>query len=322
MAEIRHNWTLAELQALHEQPLFALISKAHHLHARFHDPREIQLCTLLSIKTGGCTEDCKYCAQSARNPTSLAPARLLKFEEVMQAARQAKANGATRFCMGAGWREVTDGKAFENILQMIKGVKALGLEVCCTLGMLEKQHAEALKAAGLYAYNHNLDTSERYYPSIVTTRSYQSRLDTLQILEDTGISVCCGGILGLGETAQDRLELLLALCTRNPHPDSVPVNKLCPIPGTPLQHAAPLPIWEMVRIIAIARLCMPKALIRLSAGRKEMSMQEQALCFFAGANSIHLGEKLLTVGNTSVDADAAMFATLGLKPRPAGKRSG
>lgn len=319
---IRSDWKIEELHDLHALPLMELISKANYLHALYHKPGEIQLCTLLSIKTGGCAEDCRYCAQSTHYNTAVTPEPLMKYEQVMEEAKRALDRGATRFCMAVGWRHVKNGHAFNEILRMVKDINALGLEVCTTLGMLNLPQAQALKDAGLYAYNHNIDTSERFYPSIITTRTFQDRIDTLDILDKIGMSVCCGGILGLGETAEDRLSMLHTLCTRSIHPDSVPINRLTPIPGTPLQDQPQLSIWEMCRMIAITRLVMPKAMVRLSSGRQTMSFEDQALCFLAGANSIHMGEKLLTIANKPVDKDTEMFALLELTPRPAYEREG
>ncbi len=314
---VRCDWTLEELQDFYEMPLLQLISKSNLLHSQFHEPSKVQVCSLISIKTGGCPEDCKYCAQSSRYQTSVSAQPMMQYEQVLNDAKKAVEQGATRICLGAAWREVRDNKQFEDVLCMIKGIADLGVEVCCTLGMLKEHQAKRLKEAGLYAYNHNLDTSEKYYKSIITTRTYQDRLNTLDIAEKANLSTCCGGILGLGETPQDRLELLLTLARRNPHPESVPINRLSPIPGTPLEDQPKITVWEMVRIIAIARIAMPKAMIRLSSGRNEMSFEEQALCFVVGANSIHAGEKLLTVANTSIDKDEQMFQLLGLKKQPA-----
>lgn len=314
---IRHDWTIEELQELYAMPLLELISKSHLLHTQFHHPAEIQVCSLISIKTGGCPEDCKYCAQSSRYQTSVSAQPLMQYESVLSAARKAIAAGASRICLGAAWREVRDGKQFDEVLRMIKGVADLGVEVCCTLGMLKEGQAERLKEAGLYAYNHNLDSSEKFYKTIITTRTYQDRLNTLDIVQKTGLSVCCGGILGMGETVLDRLELLLTLCTRNPHPDSVPFNRLICIPGTPLEDQPKASPWELVRIVAVARILLPQAMLRLSCGRIELSYESQALCFLAGANSIHAGERLLTLPNPSIDKDEEMFALLGLKKRPA-----
>lgn len=314
---IRHNWTLQELQTLHALPLLELLSTSHQVHRNYHCITEIQVCSLISIKTGGCPEDCKYCAQSSRYQTSIQAQPMMRYEQVMQEAKKAIDRGATRVCLGAAWREVRSSRQFEDILQMIKGITELGVEVCCTLGMLKEEHAKQLKNAGLYAYNHNLDSSEKFYKHFVTTRTYQDRLDTLEKVEQAGLSVCCGGILGIGEEPEDRLEMLLTLCTRPLHPESVPINRLSHVPGTPLAEQPPVSLWEMLRIIAIARITMPKSMIRLSAGRIELSYEAQALAFFAGANSIFAGEKLLTVANTSLDQDEEMFTLLGLKKRPA-----
>lgn len=314
---IRYDWTIQELQELHALPLLELISKAHLVHTQYHEAAEVQVCSLISIKTGGCPEDCKYCAQSSRYQTSVSAQPLMQYEEVLNEAKKAIDRGATRVCLGAAWREVRDNKQFDDVLRIIKGVTDLGVEVCCTLGMLKEHQAKRLKEAGLYAYNHNLDSSEKFYKTIITTRTYQDRLDTLDIAEKADLSVCCGGILGMGEDTSDRLELLLTLCTRNPHPGSVPINKLSQIPGTPLAEQPKISVWEIIRAIAIARVTMPAAMVRLSCGRIEMSTEEQALCFLAGANSIFAGEKLLTVANNPIDRDEEMFQLLGLKKRPA-----
>lgn len=313
----RSNWTFRELQDLHSKPLLKLIMEAMEIHKKHHKIGEIQICHLISIKTGGCSEDCKYCAQSSRYQTNIKAKSMMKYEEVIAAAKKAIARGATRVCLGAAWRGVRDNRQFDEALRMVKEIANLGVEVCCTLGLLNKLQAEKLKQAGLYAYNHNLDSSERFYKTIITTRSYQDRLKTLDIVEKSGISVCCGGIIGMGETQEDRLKLLLTLACRTPHPESVPINQLSPIPGTPLENQPKLSSWELIRMIAIARILMPKSMIRLSAGRIELSYQQQALCFLSGANSIFAGEKLLTVGNTPADSDEEMFTLLGLKKRPA-----
>jgi biotin synthase len=315
--EIRYDWTIEELKQMHDLPLLDLISKSNHIHVHNHNPSEIQVCSLISIKTGGCSEDCKYCAQSSRYQTSVIAQRMMSLPEVVKEAQRAIERGATRICLGAAWRELRDSKQFEDILQMIKAITGMGVEVCCTLGMLKEHQAARLKEAGLYAYNHNLDSSENFYKTIITTRTYQERLATLDIVEKVELHVCCGGIVGMGESSEDRLELLHTLCRRKPHPESVPVNRLSQIPGTPLQNQPKISVWEMIRIIAVARIVMPKAMIRLSAGRIEMSYEEQTLCFLAGANSIFAGEKLLTVANTSLDRDEEMFQLLGLKKRPA-----
>ncbi|MDR3623524.1 MAG: biotin synthase BioB [Chlamydiales bacterium] len=314
---IRHDWTIEELKQLYAMPLLELIAKSNLFHNQFHEPTQVQVCSLISIKTGGCPEDCKYCAQSSRYQTSVSAQLMMQYKTVLNEAKKAAERGATRVCLGAAWREVRDSKQFEEVLQMVKGVTDLGVEVCCTLGMLKENQAEQLKEAGLYAYNHNLDSSEKFYKTVITTRTYQDRLNTLDIVEKANLNVCCGGILGLGEEPIDRLELLLTLCRRNPHPESVPINRLSQIPGTPLENQPKVSIWEMVRVIAVARIVLPEAMIRLSCGRIEMSYEQQALCFLAGANSIFAGEKLLTVANTPVDKDEEMFQLLGLKKQPA-----
>lgn len=318
---IRYDWTLDELEQLYAMPLLELVTKSNHIHSQHHEPGEVQLCTLISIKTGGCPEDCKYCAQSSRYQTSVSAQPMMQYEEVLSDAKKAAERGATRVCLGAAWREVRDSKQFEEVLQMVKGITDLGLEVCCTLGMLKEHQAQRLKEAGLYAYNHNLDSSENFYKTIITTRTYQDRLNTLDIAEKANLSVCCGGILGMGEDPVDRLQLLHTLCTRNPHPESVPINRLSQIPGTPLEDQPKVSIWDMIRMIAVARIVMPEAMVRLSAGRIEMSYEQQALCFLAGANSVFAGEKLLTVANNPIDTDEEMFHILGLKKRPAFAKS-
>lgn len=314
---VRYDWTIEELEELYAMPLLELIAKSNHLHNRFHEPAQVQVCSLISIKTGGCPEDCKYCAQSSRYQTSISAQPMMQYETVLNEAKKAAERGATRICLGAAWRAVRDSKQFEEVLQMVKGITDLGIEVCCTLGMLKEHQAERLKEAGLYAYNHNLDSSEKFYKTIITTRTYQDRLNTLDIAEKANLSVCCGGILGMGEDPIDRLELLLTLSKRNPHPESVPINRLSQIPGTPLANQPKVSIWEVVRAIAVARIVLPESMVRLSAGRIEMSYEQQALCFLAGANSIFAGEKLLTVANTPIDRDDEMFQLLGLKKRPA-----
>jgi biotin synthase len=304
--------TLTELRAVYERPLLDLILQAAAVHRAHHDPADIQRCALLSIKTGGCSEDCGYCAQSARYKTGVEATPLMTVEEVRQRAEQARALGATRFCMGTAWREPRDGPAFERILEMIRVVRGLGMEACVTLGMLTEQQARRLHEAGLTAYNHNLDTSRRHYPNIVSTRSYDDRLRTLRAVQAAGIAVCCGGILGMGESEEDRLMLLAELAALDPPPESIPINCLMPISGTPLENAAPVDPVELVRLIATTRIAFPKARVRLSAGRDRMGRELQVLCFLAGANSIFFGEKLLTASNPSADADADLFRTLGL----------
>ncbi len=315
--KITSAWSREEVAEIYRRPLLALIQQAAAIHQRFHKPGEVQACTLLSIKTGGCPEDCAYCAQSVRYQTPAQVHKLLPIEEVVEAARAAKAAGATRFCMGAAWREVRTNRDFEKVLEMVRQVRALDLEVCGTFGMLTPDQAIALKEAGLTAYNHNLDTSEKHYRHIITTRTYKDRLDTLRAAREAGLTLCTGGILGLGETEEDRIDLLHTLCTLDPHPESVPVNALVPIPGTPLAQQTPPSIWELVRMIAAARLLMPKSRIRLAAGREGLSLEAQALCFVAGANSIFLGDKLLTTPNAPPSQDQKLFDLLGIAPQPA-----
>lgn len=319
MSEIRNNWTRQEIQEIYDSPLMDLIYRGATMHRKYHEAGEVQVCTLLSIKTGGCPEDCAYCPQAARYHTEVKAHKLLDVDTVLNNAREAKDNGSTRFCMGAAWREVRDNRDFDKVIDMVKGVSGMGLEVCCTLGMLTDEQARKLKDAGLYAYNHNLDTSEEHYGEIISTRGYQDRLDTLESVRNAKISVCSGGIIGMGESHSDRVGMLHTLATLPEHPESVPVNALVPVEGTPLEKQPRVPVWDMVRMIATARIIMPKAMVRLSAGRVTMSMEEQALCFLAGANSIFAGDKLLTTPNPEVDKDKEMFQTLNLKPREAYK---
>jgi len=313
--EVRNDWTIDEVSEIYHQPILELIYKASVIHKKYQATGEVQVCTLLSVKTGGCPEDCSYCPQAARYNTGVDAHKLMKYEEVVDKALIAKNAGSTRFCMGAAWRDVRDGRDFDNVIDMVKGVNALGLEVCCTLGMLTETQAARLKEAGLYAYNHNLDTSDEHYSEVISTRTYKDRLETLDNVEKAGISVCCGGIIGLGETDADRIKLLQTLATREKHPESVPVNALVAVEGTPLAGSQKVQTWEMVRMIATARILMPQSMVRLSAGRNEMNIEQQALCFMAGANSIFTGEKLLTTPNPDFSEDKKMFETLGLKPR-------
>jgi biotin synthase len=304
---------LAELELAYRQPFFELISRARVVYLEHWERSEVQLCTLLSIKTGGCSEDCGYCAQSAHHATGLQRENLLTKEQVMTVARRAKANGSTRFCMGAAWKGVRSGDPrFLRVLDMVREVSQLGMEVCVTLGQLARQEAEALREAGVTAYNHNIDTSEDYYPEIVSTHTFQDRLDTIRAVQEARLSLCCGWIIGMGETELDRLKMLEVLSNLEPGPESVPINCLVPIPGTPLAEQAPVDTFELIRLIATARIAMPKAKIRLSAGRTRLSREAQALCFFAGANSIFYGDKLLTTGNPGVDEDRALLRSLGL----------
>ncbi|MDA0193787.1 MAG: biotin synthase BioB [Bacteroidetes bacterium] len=313
--EIRNDWTTEEISEIYHSPVLELIYRAATVHRKFNDPSEVQVCTLLSVKTGGCPEDCSYCPQAARYHTDVEVHKLLEVDEVLDNAKAAKESGSTRFCMGAAWREVRDNSDFDKVLEMVKGVNRMGLEVCCTLGMLTEDQAKKLKEAGLYAYNHNLDTSEAFYDEIISTRTYDDRLETLENVRTAKISVCSGGIIGMGETTQDRIGMLHTLSTLPEHPESVPVNALVPVPGTPLEDQENVSVWEMVRMIASARILMPKSMVRLSAGRIRMTTEEQALCFLAGANSIFAGDKLLTTPNPEVNQDKAMFQVLNLKPR-------
>ncbi len=316
---IRNNWSLEEVRNIYEMPLMELIFQAASIHRRYNHTGEVQVCTLLSIKTGGCSEDCAYCPQAARYHTDVSVEPLMKKEEVIAYAQKAKEAGSTRFCMGAAWREVRDNRDFDRVLEMVKGVNELGMEVCCTLGMLNAEQAKKLAEAGLYAYNHNLDTSSEYYKEIITTRTYNDRLQTLNHVRKAGVSVCCGGIIGLGESTADRIQMLQTLATLPEHPESVPVNALVPIKGTPMENNSKVNVWDMVRMIATARILMPLTMVRLSAGRTEMTIAEQTLCFMAGANSIFAGDKLLTTPNPTFEEDMNMFNLLGLQPREAFK---
>ncbi|AKT41027.1 biotin synthase BioB [Chondromyces crocatus] len=311
---LRHDWTVEEAVALHELPLFELIDRARAAHRLYHGAHEVQLCTLLSVKTGGCPEDCAYCPQSSRHDSDVEPARMLDVDEVLAAARRARDAGSTRFCMGAAWREVKEGPAFDRVLDMVRGVKALGLEACCTLGMLTENQAARLKEAGLDAYNHNLDTSRRAYRSIISTRTYDERLTTLDNVRRAGITVCSGGIIGMGETIADRCAMLVELARLDPHPESVPVNALVRAAGTPLESLPPVDPLALVRMIAVARILMPKAMVRLSAGRTEIGREAQLLCLYAGANSIFYGDRLLTTPNPGPDTDRALIDDAGLTP--------
>ena len=312
-AQIRHDWTRDEIRAIFNLPLPELIFQAQLAHREFHSAEEVQLCRLLSIKTGACPEDCAYCSQSAHYKTPVTRQKLMDPAEVLASAERAKADGATRFCMGAAWRNVPEGKEFDSVLEMVRGVAALDLEVCCTLGMLTDSQAARLKEAGLTAYNHNLDTSPEFYGHIITTRVYEDRLATIARVRKAGITVCCGGILGLGESDEDRIGLLHQLANLNPHPESVPINVLARIEGTPLADVPELDPMIMVRAIATARILMPASRVRLSGGRDKLSREAIALCFLAGANSVFTGEKLLTTPNPSIDKDKALLDELGMK---------
>jgi len=313
---VRHDWSLTDVQALYDQPLLELVFQAQGVHRRFHDPTRMQQCSLLSIKTGGCPEDCGYCPQSAHHEAAVDRQPLMTVPDVLAVAQRAKDAGASRFCMGAAWRDAKQGVQFEQVLDMVRGVSELGMEACATLGMLTPEQAKSLKDAGLTAYNHNLDTSAAHYEEIISTRTYAERLQTLGHVQDAGIDVCCGGILGLGETAEDRCSLLQTLAGFDPHPESVPINVLVKVAGTPLgtSAASDVHVFEVVRSIATARILMPRTRVRLSAGREGMSPEGQALCFMAGANSIFFGEELLTTSNPSVEQDMSLLETLGMTP--------
>jgi biotin synthase len=309
---------LSELQTIYSSPFFDLIQRGREVFVAHWNKNEIQLCTLLSIKTGGCSEDCAYCAQSARYKTGVKAERLMERARVMEVARRARENGSTRFCMGAAWKGVRDGEAkFEQVLDIVREVSSLGMEVCVTLGQLSPVEARKLKEAGVTAYNHNIDTSEEYYSEIVSTHTYSDRLNTIRAVQQAEMAVCCGGIVGMGETELDRIKMLEALSNFNPPPESVPINCLMPMPGTPLEAQTPVDILELVRLIATTRIVFPKANVRLSAGRTRLTKEGQALCLFAGANSIFYGDKLLTAENPGVDHDRELLAALDLEPQPA-----
>ena len=315
-SNVRNDWSTQEIEDIYHQPLLELVYQAATVHREFHPANQVQVCTLLSIKTGGCPEDCSYCGQAARYHTGITVKSLMSKQDVVAIAQRAKDAGSSRFCMAAAWREVRDNRDFDQILEMVEGVNGLGLEVCCTLGMLSESQAARLQEAGLYAYNHNLDTSKEHYEEIITTRKFDDRLDTLKHVRKAGISVCSGGIIGLGETHADRINMLHTLATLPKHPESVPVNALARVKGTPLADLPKVDSWEMVRMIATARLIMPASMVRLSAGRAEMSTEEQSWCFMAGANSIFTSEseELLVTPNPRLDDDRKMFDLLGLKP--------
>lgn len=310
--QVRHDWTVDQAAGIHDLPLFELLDLARGVHKANHQASEVQLCTLLSVKTGGCPEDCAYCPQSSHHETNLGSEKMLDVDAVLGAADRARSAGATRFCMGAAWREVKDGPAFDRVLSMVRGVKSRGLEACCTLGMLTEDQARRLKEAGLDAYNHNLDTSREAYKSIITTRTYDDRLLTLSNVRRAGITVCSGGIIGMGETIRDRCGMLVELAHMSPHPESVPINALVRVEGTPLAALPPIEPMEFVRMIATARVMMPKAMVRLSAGRTELAKETQLLAMYAGANSIFYGDKLLTTGNPDVETDTALLREAGV----------
>lgn len=307
--------SLETVAKIYHQPLLSLVFEAQSVHRQHHQTDAVQMCTLSNIKSGRCPEDCKYCPQSARYATGVEAYPLLPLEQVISQAQEAKEHGATRFCMGAAWRNAPDGEDFERVLQMVEAVAGMGMEACVTMGMLRADQAQRLAKAGLTAYNHNLDTSEKFYSEIITTRTYRDRLETIQHVADAGIQVCCGGIVGMGETDSDRIELLHTLANLSPQPESVPINALSPVEGTPLGDLPQIDPLVLVRMVATARVLMPKAIVRLSAGRDRLSVSDQALCFLAGANSIFSSEKLLTTANPDWQDDAKMFQQLGIKPK-------
>jgi biotin synthase len=313
----RNDWTKEEILAIYNKPLMELLYESATVHRIHHDPNKVQVSTLLSIKTGGCPEDCGYCPQAARYHTDIEGNDLMSVSQVKAQALRAKSSGSSRVCMGAAWRNVKDGKEFDNVLEMVRTINKLDMEVCCTLGMVTENQAKRLAEAGLYAYNHNLDSSEEYYKEVISTRGYQDRLDTISNVRKSKVTVCSGGIIGMGESLEDRAGMLVALATLNPQPESTPINALVPVEGTPLEEQQKISIWEMLRMIATTRIVMPETQVRLSAGRTDMSREGQAMCFFAGANSIFAGDKLLTTPNPNVDDDMEMFKLLGLKPQKA-----
>lgn len=315
MSDIRHDWTKEEILEVYNRPLIDLIYEAAKVHREHNDPKEVQVSTLLSIKTGGCPEDCAYCPQAARYHTDIEKNDLMTVEQVRKAAEDAKAGGSSRLCMGAAWRNVKDNDEFDQVLDMVKTVYDLDMEVCCTLGMVTENQAKRLAAAGLYAYNHNIDSSEEYYKEIISTRGWEDRMETLGNVRKAKLTVCSGGIIGMGESPEDRCGMLLALSNLNPHPESVPINGLVSVEGTPLEDQEVVPIWDMVRMIATTRIVLPDTTVRLSAGRTQMTDEGQALCFLAGAGSIFAGDKLLTTPNPEFNKDMALFQALGLTPK-------
>ncbi|MBL4772388.1 MAG: biotin synthase BioB [Alcanivoracaceae bacterium] len=315
MSTTKHNWTTKEIASIYNMPFMDLLYKAAHIHRENHDPNIVQVSTLISVKTGGCSEDCGYCPQAARYHTGIESNGLMSVSAVKELAKQAKKAGSSRVCMGAAWRNVKDGEEFDQVLEMVRGINKMDMEVCCTLGMLTENQAHRLAEAGLYAYNHNLDTSEDYYKEVISTRGFEDRLKTIENVRKTNVTVCSGGIIGMGESTEDRAGMLVALSTLNPQPESVPINALVAVAGTPMADEKPVKIWDMVRMVATTRIVMPHTQVRLSAGRKQMSQEGQALCFIAGANSIFSGDKLLTTPNPDVNEDMEMFKLLGLNPQ-------
>ncbi|MEM7380187.1 MAG: biotin synthase BioB [Bacteroidota bacterium] len=317
MNKVKHNWTKEQILDIYNKPLMELLYEAAGVHRQYHDPNTVQVSTLLSIKTGGCPEDCGYCPQAARYHTDIEGNDLMSVRHVKAQALRAKASGSSRVCMGAAWRNVKDGPEFDQVLEMVRTINKLDMEVCCTLGMLTENQAKRLAEAGLYAYNHNLDTSEDYYKDVISTRAFEDRLETIGNVRKSNVTVCSGGIIGMGEKLEDRAGMLVALSTLDPQPESVPINALVAVEGTPMEDLPPIPIWDMIRMVATTRIIMPRTQVRLSAGRTEMSKEGQALCFFAGANSIFAGDKLLTTPNPDVNEDMELFKLLGLKTQKA-----
>ena len=315
MSEQKHNWAKKEILAIYNKPMMELLYEAATIHRKQHDPNMVQVSTLLSIKTGGCPEDCGYCPQAARYHTGVKGNDLMRVEEVKQKALKAKEGGSSRVCMGAAWRNVKDGAEFDQVLEMVRCINKLDMEVCCTLGMLTENQAKRLAEAGLYAYNHNLDSSEAYYKKVISTRGYKDRLDTIDNVRKTAVTVCSGGIIGMGESIDDRADMLVALSTLNPQPESTPINALVAVEGTPLAEKKSVEIWEMIRMVATTRIVLPQTQVRLSAGRTAMSKEGQVMCFFAGANSIFAGDKLLTTPNPAIDEDMKLFELLGMTPQ-------
>ena len=315
MSTIKHNWTTQEILDIYNKPIMELLYEAATIHRLHHDPNTVQVSTLLSIKTGGCSEDCGYCPQAARYHTNIEGNDLMTVKQVKVQALRAKSSGSSRVCMGAAWRNVKDGEEFDQVLEMVRTINKLDMEVCCTLGMVTENQAKRLAEAGLYAYNHNLDSSEDYYKEVISTRGFEDRLQTIDNVRKTNVTVCSGGIIGMGEKIEDRAAMLVALSTLNPQPESTPINALVPVEGTPLEKQEPIAIWDMVRMVATTRIIMPETQVRLSAGRTQMTQEGQTLCFFAGANSIFAGDKLLTTPNPDVTEDIKLFETLGLKPQ-------
>ena len=315
MSATKHDWTKQEIIDIYNKPLMELLYDAATTHRLHHDPNTVQVSTLLSIKTGGCPEDCGYCPQAARYHTDIEGNDLMSVQQVKAQALRAKSSGSSRVCMGAAWRNVKDGEEFDQVLEMVRTINKLDMEVCCTLGMVTENQAKRLAEAGLYAYNHNLDSSEEYYKEVISTRGFEDRLETIDNVRKTNVTVCSGGIIGMGEAIEDRAGMLVALSTLNPQPESVPINALVAVDGTPLEDQEPVSIWDMVRMVATTRIVMPETQVRLSAGRTQMTREGQAMCFFAGANSIFAGDKLLTTPNPDVNEDMEMFKLLGLNPQ-------